>query len=101
AGSRPVRNLVAVVARSLELATAGVELVPLQVGLDLRHPAFAPPAIEERALLEREAVSRDVVRPQRDRAAKCVQPRVEVLIWHRVDEVDADVGHSHLTGQAK
>ena len=94
-GTRPVRHLVAAEAGRLELHARGVELVPLQVCLDLRHAAFGPAPEQKRALLERQAVGRDVVRTEGDRAPQRVEPRLHVLVRDRVDQVDADVRHAH------
>src|SRR5438552_3000751 len=72
-GSGPVRYLVAAKARGLELDARGVELIPLEVGVDLGHTALGAAPIEKGAFFEREAIGGHMVGVERDRAAQRVQ----------------------------
>src|SRR5438128_10564208 len=55
-GSGPVRYLVAAKARGRALHARGVELIPLEVGVDLGHTALGAAPIEKGAFFEREAI---------------------------------------------
>src|SRR5579859_1243316 len=88
---RKVRHFVTVVASGFELRACGVQLVPLEVRLDFGNLALGAATEEQRALLEGQAVGRDVLRPERDTLTQRVDPRLERLVRDRVDEVDADV----------
>ena len=42
-----------------------------------------------------------MIRAEREPAPKRIDPRLEALMGHRVDEVDADVGDAHRAGQVE
>src|ERR1700693_3892793 len=71
----PVGDLVPGEAGKLQLLACGVQLVPLEVGLDLGHAALGTPAPQQGAFLKRQTVSRDVIRFEGDPTPQRLQPR--------------------------
>src|SRR5216684_1833144 len=98
---RPVGHLVPPKARALELRACGVQLVPLQVGIELGELTLGAPAPQKRSLLESQAVGRNVIRAKSQSAPQGLDPGLAALMRHRVYEIDAQVLDAHRARQVE
>src|SRR5712692_5078739 len=99
--ARPVRHFIALESRRLQFLARGIQLVPLQVGVDVGHAAGRAPPPQESALFKCEAVSGYMVRAEGKTPPERLQPRGQALEGNRVNEVDAHIGDAHLAGEVE